>query len=172
MRRSVTVPNGLDEEQKKRRAVLPRAKSTADVQQSGHTSAKTQRRPKEGLNEEDQDAFSLGGFFPGIFRWGGKYSEAEAEGEVTAEDSEQAILGEDKLGILRLNREMFRMDEGADDELLVSPYAEGSAVDEESLFLALRQRRAASMGVSGDEPLAVAAGPRRVLSGVPGASDL
>ncbi|KIJ68562.1 hypothetical protein HYDPIDRAFT_81673 [Hydnomerulius pinastri MD-312] len=71
--------------------------------------------------------------------------------------AEEAIKGEDKMGVLSLNAIFLARDGHAREDKLYSPYSEEEAVDHESLYLALSRRRHAesvrpvSAGSVGDE---------------------
>ncbi|KAH7928520.1 hypothetical protein BV22DRAFT_201111 [Leucogyrophana mollusca] len=57
------------------------------------------------------------------------------------DEAEEAIKGEDKMGILSLNAIFLARDTQPTEDKLYSPYAEGEAVDQDSLYLALSARR-------------------------------
>lgn len=88
-----------------------------------------------------EEAFNLAGFFPpegGRWRWMGE----EAIGEEMG--AEEAILEEDKLGILSL------FSWGSESEpVLLSPYTVEAAADWEAVYLDLTGRRRRAVGDAG-----------------------
>lgn len=84
--------------------------------------AKSERLVEHG-EEEGQDAFNLSGFFPREKQWG--WMEEEADGGVKTGSlfgvsdriTQEAIKGEDKLGVLSLGKKSLGMREKVDDHV-------------------------------------------------------